>query len=119
MSRPGPRDAYDEPDDGDWQTHAACIGRTDVMFPDTRGRGPIPVSESGEVAYDKAREICRSCPVTAPCLAYALATRQEHGCWAGTTPNQRRTLRRMGVGGRVRLGPGVDPADAARLGETG
>lgn len=43
------------------------------------------------------REICRTCQDRPPCLAYALE-HEEHGYWAGHTPEQLRALRaRYGI----------------------
>lgn len=44
-----------------------------------------------------ARKVCARCELRDPCLAWALETRQEFGIWAGTTPSQRRELRRRGT----------------------
>lgn len=88
-TRAGPRGDYDEPDDGDWQDRAACAGMTDVMFPRTN-----ELTEDNAGVYVQARRLCATCTVKAPCLAYALATNQQHGYWAGTTPTDRRRLRR-------------------------
>ncbi|MFG2002125.1 WhiB family transcriptional regulator [Spirillospora sp. NPDC048911] len=35
-----------------------------------------------------AIEVCRSCPVRAACLAYALQVQPTHGIWAGYRPNE-------------------------------
>lgn len=40
-----------------------------------------------------AREICMRCPVIAQCLRVGL--REEFGIWGGTTPEQRRKIRRQ------------------------
>ncbi|MDQ1491999.1 MAG: WhiB family transcriptional regulator, redox-sensing transcriptional regulator, partial [Actinomycetota bacterium] len=39
---------------------------------------------------------CRACPSREPCLAFALATRQELGVWGGTSPDERLLLVREG-----------------------
>lgn len=41
-----------------------------------------------------AKNVCARCPITARCLGIALARNEPHGIWGGTTPNQRRALRR-------------------------
>lgn len=43
-----------------------------------------------------ARLICATCPIRLACLAHALerAEWEDHGVWGGTTPRQRRQLRR-------------------------
>jgi WhiB family redox-sensing transcriptional regulator len=41
-----------------------------------------------------AKRICAQCPIQAECLTWALDTGQPHGIWGGTTPAERRTMRR-------------------------
>jgi len=52
----------------------------------------FPVSSVGpghdEVAA--AKEVCAACLVRRQCLQFALATRQAHGVWGGTTEEERR-----------------------------
>ncbi|MFD0635774.1 WhiB family transcriptional regulator [Catenulispora yoronensis] len=40
---------------------------------------------------ERAREICRTCPVKEPCAAFAVATRQAHGVWGGMSEHDRRS----------------------------
>jgi len=56
--------------------------------------------ESGESNRD-AKRICAGCEVRAECLGYALAHREGHGVWGGTTERERRRLRRPGTSGRA------------------
>lgn len=66
-----------------WDVDVLCKGATEVFFPrDDAGRG----------AYDKARSVCSGCRVALSCLASNLDER--HGGFAGTTPEDRRDLRR-------------------------
>jgi WhiB family redox-sensing transcriptional regulator len=79
----------------DWWRSAACRTADPEMF--------FPVSSVGpghdEVA--QAKEVCASCLVRRQCLQFALATRQAHGVWGGTTEEERRlTGSRPGHGGR-------------------
>lgn len=66
--------------------HAACIGiDTAVFYPrsyrlDSK-RGP-----------ELAIAICETCPVQTPCLDAGLD--EPEGIWAGTTPDDRRHLRK-------------------------
>lgn len=70
-------------DDADWRQQAACRGAdTSVFFPD-----------SDEDAR-AAKAICATCAVREPCLAFALANRQEQGVWGGLTETERRRVRR-------------------------
>lgn len=41
-----------------------------------------------------AQAVCAGCPIAARCLDVALARNERDGIWGGTTPNQRRALRR-------------------------
>jgi WhiB family transcriptional regulator, redox-sensing transcriptional regulator len=43
---------------------------------------------------ERAKAICRICPVRSACLEWALAANERTGIWGGTTPNERRVLRR-------------------------
>lgn len=40
------------------------------------------------------KRICRACPFTAECLAWALETDQRHGIWGGLSETERRPLAR-------------------------
>ncbi|TMK81786.1 MAG: WhiB family transcriptional regulator, partial [Actinobacteria bacterium] len=42
----------------------------------------------------EALSICATCPVRAQCLDYAIRNRETYGIWGGTTPDQRRRIRR-------------------------
>jgi hypothetical protein len=75
-------DAAERPD---WHRHAACRGRTAVMFPPYGGR---PISDAAAAA---ARAICATCAVRRQCLAAALAIRPTDGVWAGLTATELRS----------------------------
>jgi WhiB family redox-sensing transcriptional regulator len=75
--------------DGAWQRRAACRGPESVSFyppaaPETR-----PEREARE---HRAKRICGGCPVQAPCLSYALETREAHGIWGGLNEAERLAL---------------------------
>lgn len=81
------RPACDRPD---WRCNAACRDADpELFFPD----GDI---SSARVQVKTAKLICRSCPVSATCLNWALASGQEAGIWGGLTENERRRLPRRG-----------------------
>ena len=40
----------------------------------------------------RAKEICRTCPVKAPCLDYAVGIREPHGIWGGLNEAERKLL---------------------------
>lgn len=46
-----------------------------------------------EMAVKTAREICFRCPVMTKCLKAGMY--EEYGIWGGTTPEQRRRLRKQ------------------------
>ncbi|MFK8024790.1 MAG: WhiB family transcriptional regulator [Ilumatobacter sp.] len=53
---------------------------------------PATFFPSDGVGVDKARKICRDCPVTARCLEYALEERIDHGVWGGCSERERRRI---------------------------
>jgi WhiB family redox-sensing transcriptional regulator len=53
---------------------------------------PATFFPSDGVGVDRARKICASCPVTEPCLEYALIHRIEHGVWGGHSERSRRRI---------------------------
>jgi WhiB family redox-sensing transcriptional regulator len=57
----------------------------------------FPVGEAGPALMqaEAAKRICASCPVRANCLASALRAGESAGIWGGTTPEERRILRRL------------------------
>ncbi|MDQ1174188.1 WhiB family redox-sensing transcriptional regulator [Microbacterium testaceum] len=66
-----------------WVADAACTQMDpDAFFPD---RGDSTVD---------ARLICRSCPVQAECLEYALRMNETDGIWGGKSPRERSAIRR-------------------------
>lgn len=79
--------------EGKWQTHARCRDvSTDTFYPPDRARG------RARVLNDRpAKQICESCAVLVPCRRYALDTREPHGIWGGTTPQERDELLRGGT----------------------
>ena len=69
-----------------WMRHAACRGMNpDLFFPERGGPGAMDAVE--------AQKVCRSCPVRAECLEAGIG--EIHGIWGGTTPKQRRLIRRQ------------------------
>ncbi len=66
----------------DWTVDAAC-----------KGTDPDEFFVPG-VAQNRAKVICRGCPVRTECLADALENRIEFGVWGGMTERERRALLR-------------------------
>jgi WhiB family redox-sensing transcriptional regulator len=71
-----------------WREFGRCRDSDpNLFFPVGRGRAALEQAEL-------AKAVCRGCPSREPCLAFALTTRQELGVWGGTSPHDRRLLRR-------------------------
>lgn len=67
-----------------WRAQAACLGSsaTEYFFID-RGKSAEP-----------AKSICRECTARQACLESALARKEQHGIWGGTSERERRVIRR-------------------------
>lgn len=59
----------------------------------------FPISATGAAAgqVQQAQAICARCPVAAECLDWAQRMGLGDGVWGGTTPEERRALRRPTV----------------------
>ncbi|UPK75428.1 WhiB family transcriptional regulator [Nocardioidaceae bacterium SCSIO 66511] len=66
----------------DWARSAAC-----------RSQGPDALFVRG-AEQNRAKQVCRACPVRAECLAEALDNEIEWGVWGGMTERERRALLR-------------------------
>jgi len=53
---------------------------------------PATFFPSDGVGVDRARKICRDCPVATACLEYALDARIDHGVWGGCSERERRRI---------------------------
>lgn len=68
---------------GPWARHANCTDMdTDDFYPET---GNVPT---------RAMKACAACVVRHQCLEHALDHGELYGVWGGTTPEQRRRLRK-------------------------
>jgi WhiB family redox-sensing transcriptional regulator len=67
----------------DWASQAAC-----------RTSDPDALFVQG-AAQNRAKQVCRGCPVRTACLADALDRRTEFGVWGGMTERERRALLRQ------------------------
>jgi WhiB family transcriptional regulator, redox-sensing transcriptional regulator len=72
------------PEQAWWRQQSACRDKPTRLFFH---------SSSNTAMLTAARQVCCSCPVQEPCLAYALRHPDLTGVWAGTTPRQRAQLR--------------------------
>lgn len=80
---------YHHENEEHWSDHAICRGADPDLF--------FPIGYSAQVLKeqeDAAKEICANCPVKAECLSWALQVGEPDGIWGGTTPEERRYLRR-------------------------
>ncbi|MCX4706398.1 WhiB family transcriptional regulator [Streptomyces sp. NBC_01373] len=74
----------------DWRDMASCRdGDPDLFF-------PIGNSSSAPslIQVDRAKAVCRRCPVRDKCLNWAIKADPVEGIWGGTTESERRALRR-------------------------
>jgi WhiB family redox-sensing transcriptional regulator len=53
---------------------------------------PATFFPSDGVGVERARKICKGCPVGEMCLDYALENRIEHGVWGGCSERERRRI---------------------------
>lgn len=54
---------------------------------------PVGTGGDAKAQVKLARYICQSCPLLAPCGRAVLERPEEHGVWAGMTPEERRRIR--------------------------
>jgi hypothetical protein len=64
--------------DGNWRLHGKCRDTTVNMTPDPQST----------VAIEAAKAVCSRCPVKAPCLEFAIASRDRHSVLAGLAPGE-------------------------------
>lgn len=77
--------------DRPWVARALCAGMEPEVF--------FPEGVDGPALLDvaNAKAVCANCPVREECLDWALRIGEAHGIWGGTTPSERRMLRRARV----------------------
>ena len=80
----------------DWRHEAACLGHDPELF------FPSGVTAPAWQELERAKAICRDCPVRAHCLQWALDTGQDAGVWGGLSENERRRCSRRHGGGLFR-----------------
>jgi WhiB family redox-sensing transcriptional regulator len=73
-----------------WQELALCKGLGEFFFPPDGVESDIDRALREEIAH----RICRECDVSAQCLDFALARREEAGYWGGTNETDRRRILR-------------------------
>lgn len=53
---------------------------------------PATFFPSDGAGVDRARKICKECPVLGTCLEFALEERIDHGVWGGCSERERRRI---------------------------
>jgi len=53
---------------------------------------PTTFFPSDGAGVDRARKICKDCPVIGTCLEFALEERIDHGVWGGCSERERRRI---------------------------
>ena len=77
MNRPSPEES--------WYTEARCKGLpSDVFYPPDNERG-----NRRRRREERAKQICRGCPVLGICREHALTAHEAYGVWGATTPQER------------------------------
>lgn len=67
-----------------WMTIAACRNESVTTF--------FPTSGAVTNLKGRAHSICRTCPVRAACLEYALSHRINYGIWGNTSERERKAI---------------------------
>lgn len=70
-----------------WQVRGRCRQlEPEVFFPEDAGRTGLRTRE------ERAKKICRECPVLVDCREHALAMRETHGVWGAMSARDRRRV---------------------------
>ena len=78
----------------DWRRNAACTSHHPELF------FPIGTAGPALAQLERARQICRSCPVRLECLEWAIDVGADDGIWGGLSEQERQSLRRRRRAGR-------------------
>jgi WhiB family redox-sensing transcriptional regulator len=68
-----------------WRLYAACRSVDTELFYSPEGERGL----ARTVRERAAKAICATCPVKAPCAAYALQHHERYGVWGGLTESER------------------------------
>lgn len=72
----------------DWQLQGSCRGmNSSFFFHPENERG-----QSRRRREERAKAVCRSCPVLAQCREHALAVEEPYGVWGGLGEGERQSL---------------------------
>ena len=72
-----------------WQWHAACRGQDSSLF---FAPNHLEMKEQKDTREQKAKALCRACPVREECLEFAIRIQERHGIWGGLNELERRLL---------------------------
>ena len=72
----------------EWQQQASCRGMNPNLFFPTR---------RGQIMPASMKAMCAACPVRIECLTYAIEINDRDGWFAGTTPADRRGIRKQWI----------------------
>ncbi|TCO52936.1 WhiB family transcriptional regulator [Actinocrispum wychmicini] len=92
-------------DEWDWQIRGACRGQDSRhFFHPEHERGPARTARE-----ERAKMVCRTCPVLVQCREHALAVEEPFGIWGAMGERERREALSRRRRARVQLGrrPGV------------
>ncbi len=71
-------------EDWTWQELGSCRrAAPEIFFPEDAGRSGLRARE------ERAKRICRACPVLARCREHALAVGETHGVWGAMSARDR------------------------------
>jgi WhiB family redox-sensing transcriptional regulator len=74
---------------GEWSTAGLCRSHeADLFFPE----GETSAGALAEI--NRAKAVCRACPVMTRCQDWALNNHEDHGVWGGLSEADRRNLHR-------------------------
>ena len=77
-----------------WRDRAACLDENPELFFPDGNTGPA------RLQAERAKAVCRRCPVVEACLKWAMETGQDAGVWGGLSEAERRTLKRRSAPSR-------------------
>ncbi len=79
----------------EWQDFAACRFSDPELWFGVVDERYLPHPPRPELdRIEKAKTICRTCPVEAPCREYALGKPELYGVWGGKSSQELHHLRR-------------------------
>lgn len=83
-----------------WQERGACLNADPEIFHPKTAEGRHVTARDWAIERANVRDakaICATCPVIDACLDWAITTNDEHAVLGGTTPKERRRMKRRSV----------------------